>query len=60
MAKKLGTPHPKPINPKITSAAKNSLCFIEHHFLFNPMVGIQAGGHYNRTTCSRKKTIVFG
>jgi hypothetical protein len=60
LARKLGTPHPKPIIPKVTSATINHLCRIEHHLLFNPMVGVQAGAHYSRTTCRCKKTLIFG
>jgi hypothetical protein len=59
-ARKLGTPHPKPISPKITSAKTNHLCLIQHSLLFKAMVGVQAGAHYSRSACRCKNPLVSG
>ena len=60
LARKLGTPHPKPISPRITSAKINLLCLIEHPLLFKAMAGVQAGAHYSRSNSRCKNTLVFG
>lgn len=60
LARKLGTPHPKPISPKITSTKTNHLCLIKHSLLFKAMVGFQAGAHYSRSACRCKNPLVSG
>ncbi len=60
LARKLGTPHPKPTSPRITNAKTIHLRLIEHHLFFKAMAGVQAGSHYNRTTRRCKNTLIAG